>query len=94
MFEKKDIIFSETLGVCQVAELTRLSAKNGEQVMYYGLKSIEDKKKVSYIPVENHQVQLRPLITYDEAKQLEQGDQAQLSDLQKKEIQYVLTYKR
>jgi len=62
--------------------------------MYYGLKSIEDKKKVSYIPVENHQVQLRPLITYDEAKQLEQGDQAQLSDLQKKEIQYVLTYKR
>lgn len=94
MFEKKDIIFSETLGVCQVAELTRLSAKNGEQVMYYGLKSIEDKKKVSYIPVENHQVQLRPLITYDEAKQLEQGDQSQLSDLQKKEIQYVLTYKR
>ncbi len=94
MFEKKDIIFSETLGVCQVAELTRLSAKNGEQVMYYGLKSIEDKKKVSYIPVENHQVQLRPLITYDEAKQLEQGDQSQLSELQKKEMQYVLFHKR
>ncbi len=94
MFEKKDIIFSETLGVCQVAELTRLSAKNGEQVMYYGLKSIEDKKKVSYIPVENHQVQLRPLITYEEAKQLEEGDQSQLTDLQKKEIQYVLVHKR
>ncbi len=94
MFEKKDIIFSETLGVCQVAELTRLSAKNGEQVMYYGLKSIEDKKKVSYIPVENHQVQLRPLITYEEAKQLEEGDQSQLTELQKKEIQYVLVHKR
>ena len=93
MFEKKDIIFSETLGVCQVAELTRLSAKNGEQVMYYGLKSIEDKKKVSYIPVENHQVQLRPLITYEEAKQLEESDQSQLSDMQKQEIRYVLAYK-
>ena len=26
MFEKKEIIYSETLGVCQVAELTRLGA--------------------------------------------------------------------
>ncbi len=93
MFEKKDVIFSETLGVCQVAELTRLSAKNGEQVMYYGLRSVEDRKKVSYIPVENHQVQLRPLISVEEAERLENMDQSQLTDKQKSEVRYVLTHK-
>lgn len=94
MFEKKDIIFSETLGVCQVTELTKLSAKSGEQVMYYGLRSVEDKKKVSYIPVENHQVQLRPLISIEEAERLSGIEQSQLTDKQKGEIQYVLTHKR
>lgn len=67
MFEKKEIIFSDVLGVCQVAELTRLPAKNGEQMLYYGLRSVYDKHKVSYIPVEHHQVLLRPLISYEEA---------------------------
>lgn len=94
MFEKKEIIFSETLGVCQVAELTKLSSRNGEQVMYYGLRSLEDKKKVSYIPVENHQVQLRPLISLEEAQVLSESEQNHLTDLQKKEIQYVLTHKK
>lgn len=94
MFEKKDIIFSETLGVCQVAELTKLSTKNGEQVLYYGLKSVEDQKKVSYIPVENHQVQLRLLISVEEAEKLASGDQSRLTDMQKREIQYVLTHKK
>lgn len=93
MFEKKEIIFSETLGVCQVAELTKLSTKNGEPVLYYGLKSVEDKKKVSYIPVENHQVQLRPLISVEEAERLAKDDQSQLTQNQKNEIQYVLTHK-
>lgn len=93
MFEKKEIIYSETLGVCQVAELTKLSSKNGEQVLYYGLRSIEDKKKVSYIPVENHQVQLRLLISPEEAERLAQEDQSKLTDQQKGEIQYVLMHK-
>lgn len=93
MFEKKDIIFSETLGVCQVAELTKLSAKSGDGVMYYGLRSVEDKKKVSYIPVENHQVQLRVLISYEEAERLSKEDQTGLTPQQKSEIQYVLTHR-
>lgn len=94
MFEKKDIIFSETLGVCQVAELTKLSTKSGEQVMYYGLRSVEDKKKVSYIPVENHQVQLRPLISVEEAEERMKGDLSVLTENQKNEAQYVLTHKK
>ena len=89
MFEKKEIIYSETLGVCQVAELTRLGAKNGEQVLYYGLKSIADKKKVSYIPVDHH-VLLRPLITYEQAKELEANPPEDMTDLQRGEIEYVL----
>jgi len=91
VFEKKDIIFSETLGVCQVEELTKLSARNGEQVLYYGLRSIANQKKVSYIPVEHHQVQLRPLISYDEAKTLEENPPEHLTEEQRGEIDYVLS---
>ncbi len=95
MFEKKEIIFSDTLGVCQVAELTRLPAKNGEQMLYYGLRSVYDKHKVSYIPVEHHQVLLRPLLTYEEALKLSEQPEderagTKLSEAQKQEIQYVL----
>ena len=92
MFEKKEIIFSETMGVCQVAELTKLSTKSGEQVLYYGLRSISDKKKVSYIPVEHLQVQLRPLISLEEAKRLSKEPQDKLNEFQKMEIEYVLAH--
>lgn len=94
MFEKKDILYSETLGVCQVAELTRLAAKSGEQIMYYGLRSVYDKTKVSYIPVEHHQVQLRPLISFEQAEELSKTNQDTLSELQRKEIEYVLVNNR
>ena len=90
MFEKKDIIFSETLGVCQVAELPKLSSKSGEQIPYYGLKSIYDKSKVSYIPVEHHQVQLRELISYDEAKKLLENPPENLDKLLLLEAEYVV----
>lgn len=89
MFEKKDIIFSETLGVCKVAEITKLPSKNNEQILYYGLRSVYDNKKVSYIPVEHHQVLLRNLISYEEAKELE-SRMDQLSLAQQNEVNYVL----
>lgn len=95
MFEKKDVIFSEAIGVCQVVELTKLSAKNGDQVMYYGLRSVFDDRKVSYIPVEHHQVQLRPLISYEEAEKLSEAALAEDMDvLRKKEIEYVLMHRK
>lgn len=90
MFEKKEIIFSETLGVCRVAELTRLPAKNGEQILYYGLRGIADEKKVSYIPVEHHQVQLRPLISREQARELAEHPPENLTPQQQQEIEYVL----
>ena len=90
MFEKKDIIFSETLGGCQVAELPKLSSKTGEQIPYYRLKSIYDKSKVSYIPVEHHQVQLRERISYDEAKKLLENPPENLDKLLLLEAEYVV----
>lgn len=91
MFEKKDILYSESLGVCQVAELTKLAAKNGEQILYYGLRSVADKKKVSYIPVEHHKVLLRPLITKEEALELKDNPPENMSELQREEVEYVLS---
>lgn len=98
MFEKKEVIFSETLGVCQVSEITKLSAKNGEQVLYYGLRSVADNKKVSYIPVEHHKVLLRSLITYEEALKLvdakekaAEGDMS-ISQLELDEAEYVIAH--
>lgn len=69
-YQKKDILFSEVLGVCKVEELTRLSTQMGEMILYYGLRSIADQTKVSYVPVENHSVLLRDLVSVEQAKQL------------------------
>lgn len=92
MFEKKDIIFSETLGVCKVEEVTKLSTNNSVPVLYYGLRSVYDKAKVSYIPVENHAVQLRPLITVEEAQErLSREDFKDMNALLKQEVEYVLS---
>ena len=69
-YQKKDILFSEVLGVCRVDELTRLSTQGGDTILYYGLRSIADQTKVSYVPVENHSVLLRDLVSVEEAKAL------------------------
>ena len=94
MFEKKEIIYSETLGVCKVEEVTKLAAKNGDQIPYYGLRSVFDDKKVSYIPVEHHQVQLRTLISYEEAQKISESGLKGLSELQRREVEYVLTHNK
>lgn len=69
MFQKKDYIYSETMGVCLVADVTNLAPKKGNAVSYYVLKSVYQKDKVAYIPVENHTVELRELITPQQAMQ-------------------------
>lgn len=68
MFQKKDYIYSETMGVCRVEDVTNLSPRKGNAVSYYVLRSVYQKDKVAYIPVENHSVTLRQLISPEEAK--------------------------
>jgi hypothetical protein len=91
VFQKKEIIFSETLGVCIVEDIVKLSDNRKETYNYYLLKSIYDKSKKAYIPIENHSVQLRNLITYDEAKVLfDDEDFKNQKDIIKGEVKYVL----
>lgn len=91
MFQKKEYIFSESLGVCRIDDIAKLSSKSEEQRLYYVLKPEFDKTKTSYIPVEGHKVMLRKLISKEQAIELfEHGlpDIEQESELE--EIAYVL----
>lgn len=91
MFQKKDIIFSESVGVCRVDDVTKITMKAGESPMYYVLRSCYDKSKVCYIPVENHQVTLRELRSKEEIEGLLKKKEAKLlSELEQGEAAYVL----
>lgn len=92
VFEKKDYIYSETMGVCQVTDIVKLTANSrfGIPVPYYQLRSIFDKAKVAYIPVENHQVSLRPLISKEEAAAISPEELEKLDDKRKEEVRFVL----
>lgn len=91
MFEKKQIIYSESLGVCRVDNIVSLSAaRGGPGVPYYVLKSVFDASKVSYIPVDNHKVMLREMFTGEEARALA-GTEALLEDEHlRRAVEYVL----
>lgn len=89
MFQKKDYIYSETMGVCRVADITNLAPKKGTAVAYYVLKSVYQKDKVAYIPVENHTVELRELISLEQAQALsEEWKGAEEKGLADFEMQY------
>ena len=91
MFEKKQIIYSESQGVCRVDNIVSLSATRGEPgVPYYVLRSVFDTTKVSYIPVDNHQVVLRELFTEEEARALEGSEVLAKNERLKEAVDYVL----
>lgn len=92
MFEKKQIIYSETLGACRVDNIVTLSAnRNQPGVPYYVLKSIFDASKVSYIPVDNHQVALRELFTAEEARALQGTEAFEADEHLRQAVEYVLS---
>lgn len=93
MFQKKQIIYSETQGVCIVDNIVHLPANKGETLPYYVLKSVFDASKVSYIPVNNHQVNLRELFTEDEAKEYKQNPELMKNEKLKAAVEYVLQQK-
>ena len=91
MFQKKQIIYSESQGVCLVDNIVSLSAvKGGKQIPYYVLKPISEPEKVSYIPVENHQVKLREIFSREEAMELKQTEAGRTDEKLKAAIRYVL----
>jgi len=93
MFQKKQIIYSETQGVCIVDNIVQLPATKGETLPYYVLKSVFDTSKVSYIPVNNHQVVLREIFTEDEARELKKNPELEKNEILKAAVEYVLQQK-
>uniref|UniRef100_UPI004056D5DE CarD-like/TRCF domain protein n=1 Tax=Agathobacter sp. TaxID=2021311 RepID=UPI004056D5DE len=90
MFQKKQKIYSETLGVCIVDNIVQLPAGKGEKVSYYVLKSLFEPSKVAYIPVENHQVVLRELFLAEEAKELQKDPKLKENEKLLAAVNYVL----
>ena len=91
ILKKNEIVFSDTLGVCQVTEVSNLTTKKGDNILYYRLQSIYNKDKFSYIPAHGHQMKLRDIISVDDAQEIKaKEDFEKLSLLEKQEIEYVL----
>lgn len=89
MFDKKTYIFSETMGVCRVKDIAKLPTANKNMLLYYELESVGADKHNSYIPVENHQVALRELISVENAKELLESGK-ELTVLEKAEAEFVI----
>ncbi|MDE5823791.1 MAG: CarD-like/TRCF domain protein [Lachnospiraceae bacterium] len=90
MFQKKEVIYSETIGVCIVDDIVKLADNKKDTYNYYLLRSVYDKTKKAYIPVENHTVQLRSLITLQEALALRDEEHYdEKSEQEKGEVVYV-----
>lgn len=70
MFEKKEYIVSSSFGVCMVEKITKLVVGREQQMEYYVLQSARERKKKSYIPVEQHETVLRVPMTEQEAETL------------------------
>ncbi|MBQ6843651.1 MAG: CarD family transcriptional regulator [Agathobacter sp.] len=92
MFQKKQKIYSETQGICIVENIVQLPAGKGQTLPYYVLKSLMD-EKVSYIPINNHQVVLRELFTEEEARALLQNPELEKNEQLKAAVHYVLQSK-
>jgi len=91
LFQKKEVIYSETIGVCVVDDIVKLADSRKDTYNYYLLRSVFDKAKKAYIPVENHTVQLRNLITLDEALSVQQDEQfSEQTEQVKGEVRYVI----
>lgn len=69
-FEKKDCLVSSTFGVCIVEKVTKLVVGREKQMQYYVLRSLSDKTKKSYIPVEHHETVLRLPMSKEKAEEL------------------------
>lgn len=92
ILKKNEIVFSDTLGVCQVAEVSNLTTKKGDSLLYYRLQSVFNKDKFSYIPAHGHQMKLRDIISVDYAEKMKSNEGfLKLSANEQQEIEYVLS---
>ena len=89
LFSKKEYIFSEMTGVCQVEDITKINMQRKNYV-YYVLRSVFHKEKKSYVPVEHNQIKLRPLISKEEARKRQALADENMEQKLKEEIEFLL----
>ena len=92
ILKKNEIVFSDSLGVCQVTEISTLTTKKGDSLLYYRLQSLINKDKFSYIQAHNHQMKIRDTISIEYAEKMKsEEDFAKLPLSEQQEIEYVLS---
>lgn len=71
MFQKGEYVVYGTKGPCFIADITKLSlhGKNSERE-YYVLHPVSSPKSVIYTPVDNDKVEIRSIMTNEEAERL------------------------
>ena len=91
-FEKGGYLYSETLGVCKVSDIPKLSVNRRvtKTMDYYKLRPVSDLSKAAYIPVENHKVELRELISLEEANSYNEEELKDMPPLKREEVRFVI----
>ncbi|HAF26916.1 MAG TPA: hypothetical protein DCG85_06335 [Lachnospiraceae bacterium] len=91
-FEKGGYLYSETLGVCKVSDIPKLSVNRRvtKTMDYYKLRPVSDLSKAAYIPVENHKVELRELISLEEANSYNEEELKEMPALKREEVRFVI----
>ncbi|RGY99850.1 CarD family transcriptional regulator [Clostridium sp. AM58-1XD] len=67
MFKKGNFILYETIGVCQVNEISRTDFSDNNQLYYYLVPRFE-KNMTIYIPVDSDKVTMRAILSRQEAE--------------------------
>ena len=71
MFEAGQYIVYGTTGVCVVEDVKEMDLMGDKQLrQYYVLEPVYDKKSKVYIPVDNKNILMRPLLSNDKAMEL------------------------
>ncbi|MEE0955727.1 MAG: CarD family transcriptional regulator [Eubacterium sp.] len=71
MFQKGEYVVYGTKGPCLIADITKLclNGKNSERI-YYVMHPVSSPKSVIYTPVDNEKVEIRSIMTNEEAERL------------------------
>lgn len=67
MFEKGDFILYETVGVCQVKEISKTDISNNDKLYYHLIPRFENNWMIT-IPVDSDKVMMRDIMTRQEAE--------------------------
>jgi len=70
MFSIGQLVFYGQTGVCEVVNIFEKEIVRGQKREYYELKPIYQSASVIFCPTDSEKVNIRPIISYDEAKKL------------------------